>query len=277
MLEAIFAATAESSVRDGTIATRSDFRPTQQDFMHMSKTALTILTSMSDTMSKTLVDQDDESIFVAVAAHFNAPSNNPPPEICKDQDKDLLSMQQQDVTTVSLQHQDTDVHLRLVSSDDSKPKLRITCPPGITLKSFSQDEAHLPVTKNPAASLSNFADDTGLDLQPFSQPMFQPSGATATTSDTVGPMNLTSTMGGDASSNWSLPMTNLPLNDVQSAHGPGPSRPYQPISPLNAGSSPGTVNPMHLTKAKDEQNLFDFFLSQSVTPEWSGDSVIDQF
>lgn len=225
MLEAILAATAKAAVNDGIIAEESDFTPTQQGFMDISKTALTILTTMSDTMSKALVSKSDADIQTAVDAQLGASSDETPlPELPEDEDEEEESSTEPTARSVArpaakpaakpavvrsaspaltiipipLNHQDVDVHLHLVSTDGRKPGLRVTIPPGTALKSFSQDESRPPVTHN--TSFNHVHGGMAMGPRTFSPPM--PQLDAASVPGTLNPICLTRNTGDDDFSQW---------------------------------------------------------------------------
>lgn len=208
MLEAIFVAKATAVVKEGTIASEDDFKPTHQEYMEMSKYALTILTSMSDTMSRAVVESSDESLQAAITAQLGNPSEARLPEIAEDEGGEAqidmgpasrLPMAennnqirsphpaQESVTVIPLHYQDADVRLHLVSAGCNRPELRITVPSGTALRSFSQYETR-------PHNLSLFHMQGGTDI--FSQPL-PPPPPTDFIPETLNPMRLTNASQGN--------------------------------------------------------------------------------
>jgi hypothetical protein len=151
MLEAIFSARAEKVVQEGVIASKDDFRPDRQESMDISKTALTILATMSETMSRAVVNSTDESIQAAVAAHFDSSSEETrsPADL---QGEEQLDREPADslaptesVAVIALP--DAELHLRLVPTD-RKSGMRLAVPSGSILNPLSQDGFRPPIIHN---------------------------------------------------------------------------------------------------------------------------------
>lgn len=156
LFQLMFATRAQIAVAAGRIASESDFKPTHDEYTKMLSEAVAIVIKLSKSLSSALTDSNDSSIQDAVRAvsgtsdamsslpstiedgHESSDTMERVPRSIGAKNHEDIVRPKENTSVISLQHQETEVRLRL-SSTERRQELRNTLPPDTVLQGFEQN------------------------------------------------------------------------------------------------------------------------------------------